>query len=211
MTNKRNTILFILSFLATCSMIFLLVLDKVNYFDDFSLIIENFFAKNIYFRFFYAITSIMTVTGIFLLVILLIYILRKKKRLYALKNFICTLLFGTLSLNLLKIIIHRTRPLEKLIAVEGYSFPSGHAYTSTIVYGFFILIIHRYYQKGKYKYLLYALFGLMIFLTCLSRIYFRVHYVSDVLTGFFLGIVTLSISNYFLKKSNQKYETKNKN
>ena len=197
---RRNIILFGFSLLAFFSMALLLFLDRVSFLDDFSVVVERLFESSSYYNFFYGITNIMSIVGIFLLSILLFYLLRKKKRIYALKNFIFTLFCGTLSISLLKILIGRSRPLEKILNVDGYSFPSGHAYTSTIVYGFFILIIHRYYDNSKYKYLLYFLFFLMIILTCMSRIYFKVHFVSDVIAGFFLGVLTLTISNHFLKK-----------
>lgn len=200
MKKRRNILLFIFCLLAVISLVLLLFLDRVYWLDDFSVVIEGLFDKDTYFNFFYGVTNIMSAVGIFLLSILMFYLLRKKKRVYALKNFIYTLLCGTLSISLLKILIGRSRPLEKVLDVSGYSFPSGHAYTSTIVYGFFILIIHRYYNNSKYRYPLYFLFLLMIILTCMSRIYFKVHFVSDVVTGLFLGILTLTISNHFLKK-----------
>ena len=182
---RRNIILFGFSLLAFFSMALLLFLDRVSFLDDFSVVVERLFESSSYYNFFYGITNIMSIVGICLLSILLFYLLRKKKRIYALKNFIFTLFCGTLSISLLKILIGRSRPLEKILNVDGYSFPSGHAYTSTIVYG---------------KYLLYFLFFLMIILTCMSRIYFKVHFVSDVIAGFFLGVLTLTISNHFLKK-----------
>lgn len=200
MKKRRNIILFIFSLLAVLSMMLLLFLDRVYFLDDFSITVERLFSDRAYFNFFYGITNIMSVLGIGLLFILLLYLLKKRGHIYALKNFVFTLFCGTLSISLLKILIGRSRPLEKVLNVDGYSFPSGHAYTSTIVYGFFILVIHRYYNNSKYRYLLYLLFLFMILLTCISRVYFKVHFVSDVLTGFFLGVLTLTISNHFLKR-----------
>ncbi len=196
---KRNLYIFILSFILFISILFLLIIDKVESIDNSSRYILNIFNNN-YHSFLLGITNIIGIAGILILSLLLIVLLKRKNKLKVLKTYIYTLTIGTTSISILKLIIHRARPTLKLLEISGYSFPSGHSYTATVVYGFFILIIHRYYNTNRYRYILYIMFFSMIILTCISRIYFNVHYVSDVLAGFFLGLVTLTISNHFLKR-----------
>ena len=72
-----------------------------------------------------------------------------------------------------------------------------------IVYGYLVLLIKKYYQGKREK--LYITFLLLaIFLTGFSRIYFNVHYITDVLAGYSLGIIILCISNYFLNHKANK-------
>ena len=42
---------------------------------------------------------------------------------------------------ILKVLIQRPRPVNRLIEVSGYSFPSGHTASSLAYYGFLIFII----------------------------------------------------------------------
>ena len=109
----------------------------------------------------------------------------------------------------LKFIFHRPRPLIPLLdAVPGLSFPSGHAFMS---FSFFGLLIYMINKKVKSKWLKYSLmsFLLLVVITIgISRIYLRVHYASDVVAGFSLGLMWLVISLWILhviekKKSHQ--------
>ena len=101
------------------------------------------------------------------------------------------LAFGTLTLwlavELLKIIIHRTRPYIKLEDIRiigsrasGHSFPSGHTSQS-----FFLatLLLHYYQVNIFISILLYGI-ALMVGIT---RIYVGMHYPRDVLGGAILG------------------------
>jgi undecaprenyl-diphosphatase len=86
---------------------------------------------------------------------------------------------------LLKEIISRPRPFmalgfgEPLLDVLGSSFPSAHAAVSFAMLPFF----EREYPKLKYLWLAFAL------LICFIRLYFPVHYLSDILFGAVLGYV----------------------
>lgn len=95
----------------------------------------------------------------------------------------------------------RPRPIDNRIIDEmGYSFPSGHAMTSIVFYGFLIYLIYKYCQNEKLKHYLIIGLVLLIFLIGLSRVYLGVHYTSDVLAGFLLGYAILVIFINFLEK-----------
>ncbi|MNW25145.1 phosphatidylglycerophosphatase B [compost metagenome] len=97
--------------------------------------------------------------------------------------------------TLLKYILQRERPpLDYLIEVTGYSFPSGHAMIATGFYGmlFGLWAIARR-SRGK-SIMLPVILGIMYSLiTAISRIYLGVHYASDVIAGMLAGGLWLYI------------------
>ena len=96
---------------------------------------------------------------------------------------------------LLKYLFRRKRPLAPLLkAVKGLSFPSGHAIMAVTFYGFIIYILFHTISHSGAKYILTVLLVILILLIGFSRIYLRVHYASDVLSGFIIGLLWLFIS-----------------
>lgn len=69
---------------------------------------------------------------------------------------------------------------------ETSGFPSGHAISATVVYGGLVLARDRLQDR---RYVVAAL--AVIFLVGLSRVVIGVHYVGDVLAGYFVGSVVL--------------------
>lgn len=117
-------------------------------------------------------------------------------------------LSSLLLMFLLKLIFHRERPLTPLLqAAEGFSFPSGHALMSVTFYGLLILISWQNIKQSWLKWMLSIILVLLILVIGLSRVYLRVHYVSDVLAGFCVGIVWLLLSLWILDRI-EKYSSK---
>jgi len=92
---------------------------------------------------------------------------------------------GEALVNGLKIAFQRPRP-SPLFAHLGYSFPSGHAFFAVTVYGMLTYWLTR--RTGHGRRLLWAGSVLLIALIGLSRVCLGVHYASDVLAGFALGL-----------------------
>jgi undecaprenyl-diphosphatase len=115
--------------------------------------------------------------------------------------FICLNLGGGALFSLiLKNIFRRPRPnIMQLIEITGYSFPSGHSMNSLIFYGFLIYLSLRY-MKHWSKYCISFGLALLILFIGISRIYLGVHYASDVIGGFILGIFWLIVSIWVFKK-----------
>ncbi len=101
------------------------------------------------------------------------------------------LIMITIINNVLKIIFQRNRPLDMIIFEDGYSFPSGHAMVSLAFYGMLIYLVNRYVNKKRTRIFLTVILSLVIIGIGFSRIYFGVHYVSDVLCGFSISICYL--------------------
>ena len=104
-------------------------------------------------------------------------------------------LTSVLLMFILKQFFHRERPLVPLLhEAKGMSFPSGHALMSFAFYGLIIYMIRQNVKRSGLKFLLTVLLLLLIFFIGFSRIYLRVHYASDVIAGFSLGLVWLVLS-----------------
>ena len=98
----------------------------------------------------------------------------------------------------LKYLIQRPRPEGyRLIEQGGFSFPSGHSMSSMAFYGFLIYLVHKKVKNEKKSKIYTAVFSILIILIGLSRIYLGVHYASDVLAGFSVGLSYLILGFFF--------------
>jgi len=96
---------------------------------------------------------------------------------------------------LLKNLFHRKRPLQPLLnAAKGLSFPSGHAIMAVTFYGLLLYISLSRIDVAWVKWVVSIIVVVLIISIGYSRVYLRVHYASDVLAGFIIGFLWLSIS-----------------
>jgi undecaprenyl-diphosphatase len=124
----------------------------------------------------------------------------KKHRWYSIKVPVVAI-SSLLLMFFLKMIFHRDRPLTPLLkAAQGYSFPSGHATMSITFYGLIIFLVWQNVKNLFIKWILTILLVLLIIFIGTSRVYLRVHYASDVLAGFCIGLMWLFISLWILKR-----------
>lgn len=94
-----------------------------------------------------------------------------------------------------KIAVDRPRPslVDPVATAHGQSFPSGHSMSSTIVYGALVLVFLPVLSRRLRPVLIGAavvLVGAIGF----SRLALGVHYISDVLGGYVLGMAWLAAS-----------------
>lgn len=143
-------------------------------------------------HFFLLITSlalIQFVTGIS--VAFLSFLAMTKKRIIFISPFLVSLLGGVFTNYLSKLSFHRGRPLNAIYFESSFSFPSGHATLAVVLYGFIIYYFWKKTSSRSAKNFLLA-FGIVLILAIgFSRIYLGVHYLSDVLGGYLLGIIWL--------------------
>ncbi len=130
---------------------------------------------------------------------LCLFIFIKDKR-YG-KYIVINLVTITLINNLIKLLVHRDRPLDIGMVVEkSYSFPSAHAMVSMAFYGFLIYLVCLKFKNPKAKFAYTLFMSLIILIIGLSRIYLGVHYASDVLAGFSFSLGYLIIYTQIVGK-----------
>ena len=94
----------------------------------------------------------------------------------------------------LKLLFNRPRPVIQLLKdVRGLSFPSGHAFMSSVFYGFIIYLVYREVKNRWLKWIIIIMLVIIILIIGFSRVYLRVHYTSDVIAGYCFGIMSLLI------------------
>lgn len=134
------------------------------------------------------------------LLLVLYFLFIEKRRWYSIKIPVIAL-SSMLLMFLLKQIFGRHRPLLPLLdEARGLSFPSGHAMMSFSFYGLITYLVWQNVTKVWVKWVLSAALLLLILFIGLSRVYLRVHYASDVLAGFCLGLMWLILSLWVLNK-----------
>ncbi len=98
--------------------------------------------------------------------------------------------------QLLKLTFQRVRPslFPGPFHLTSYSFPSGHAMGSIACYGMLAFVAIRI-MRNRSSQILLALAALMLVLGVgLSRVYFGVHYPTDVLGGYLAGAIWLAFT-----------------
>lgn len=108
---------------------------------------------------------------------------------------------GVLLMFILKNIFGRPRPEDPLLrTVSGLSFPSGHALISVAFYGLLIYLTWQTIANKFLRWFLIILLLMLILTIGVSRIYLRVHYASDVLAGFAMGLIWLVLSIWVVRR-----------
>lgn len=132
--------------------------------------------------------------------VLIMYFLIRKHKWYAIK--VPAIALSSLFLMFgLKHLFHRTRPdVPLLFHAEGLSFPSGHALFSVTFYGLLVYIIYKSVDHGFLKWSLIFLLVILTLIIGFSRVYLRVHYATDVVAGFCVGIIWLVFATWMLNK-----------
>jgi undecaprenyl-diphosphatase len=144
--------------------------------------------------FFTIMTIIGTPAGLcVLMVIASAYVIAKKHWRWAAYLLFTGIVGGLLNLWL-KSTFARARPelAEALRDAHGYSFPSGHAMGSTMVFGALSYIALRLFRRWNHRATALALTSSMIVAISTSRIYLGVHWISDIAAGVSAGIVWLT-------------------
>lgn len=111
-------------------------------------------------------------------------------------------------MKVIKSIVRRPRPEWRWIKESGFSFPSGHTICAVALYGCLILFVSK--SNLKCKKLIMFLLGFIGAIIGISRIYFGVHYASDVLGSLLLASGLLVLTNSFMNVEFKK-NVKNKN
>ncbi len=92
--------------------------------------------------------------------------------------------------GILKPWFDRDRPDEKLLALGGPSFPSGHAAGSVVFYFMSCTLLAAHYPQLRRP--MFVISSLWIALVWLSTLYCRAHWPTDILAGSAVGYLWLS-------------------
>jgi len=138
---------------------------------------------------------------------LALFFLLKKHRWYSLTVPVVSLGSFVVMLSA-KHIFSRARPDDPVFRTAmGFSFPSGHAMSAMTFYGLLIYLVWKNVDNVILKWILTFLLIIFIHLIGFSRIYLRVHYASDVMAGFSLGVIWLVLSLWVVHRI-EKYTKK---
>jgi undecaprenyl-diphosphatase len=144
------------------------------------------------------ITSLGGATVVFLITLISVgYFLLQKE--YTLLILILVATIGGAILDLeLKEYFARVRPsvIPRLVDVKSYGFPSGHSMMSTIVYFSLASLMIRIQGQRLYKIFVLSVAFSLTFIIGVSRVYLGVHYPTDVIAGWSLGLAWASLCWY---------------
>ena len=180
----------------------LAVFGKTSGFDQmvYDVIIAG---RNDFFDFYFTtVTKLGNTSIIIFVVILFVIIARNRHALFLVVSSIDCFLLTTI----FKHFVGRSRPTElKLIEQGGYSFPSGHTMFAVCIYGYLFYLAITKIKNKILRYIVSILLLLVILSIGVSRIYVGVHFASDVLAGYLLGVCYLLLlieveEKFYLKR-----------
>lgn len=128
-----------------------------------------------------------------------LFLLMPKRRQIALPISV-TVIVSWLTNTAVKNVVRRERPALMLLEEHSFSFPSGHAMNNAALYFAIIICLLPFCKKTWQRVAVWCLAPLPIIIG-LTRVYFNVHYISDVVAGWSLGlIIALICCDAVLKK-----------
>jgi membrane-associated phospholipid phosphatase len=115
------------------------------------------------------------------------------------KIFVIDCLGGVILSYGLKLVFSKPRPnlWQSGIEETSFSYPSGHALGSTILYGFLAYVLATRYPQLAF--LIYAGAVLLISAIGLSRLYLGVHWPTDIIAGYSIGFLWVMFCITMLK------------
>ena len=169
---------------------YLNIVKRIDNFDNFILFIIEKYLHNRYLDIVMPIVTFTGNLGIIWIVIALALIVDKPYRVIGI-SIILTLIIGTIvGEGIVKHIVRRVRPCNKQdntglhgLKPISYSFPSGHTLSSFAAAEMLSLFFTEYR----------IIFMAIAFLISLSRLYLYVHYPTDVIAGFIIGVLCSKI------------------
>ena len=112
---------------------------------------------------------------------------------------------GAILSNGLKLSFSKPRPQlwQQLITEKTYSYPSGHALGSMVLYGFIAYLLASHYPT--FAKIIYTFAVILIAAIGLSRLYLGVHWPTDVIAGYGVGYLWLMFSITMLKLQQSRF------
>lgn len=98
-----------------------------------------------------------------------------------------TFLGGDAVAFIVKNVVRRPRPTDKVIPDSGFSFPSGHVFGLTLLVLLTIYLVLPYVKNSESRFVLGVLLVIWLAVVAFSRIYLRGHFASDVIGSVLLA------------------------
>jgi undecaprenyl-diphosphatase len=111
---------------------------------------------------------------------------------------ICLMLtvpLGALMGEAIKLLVHRPRPFAAgpFGLWGGYSFPSGHTISATLLYGFVLMLLTPMLSRRRWRWMLTMTGALLVLCVAFSRVALGAHYLTDVIGAMVLGSTWLLV------------------
>jgi undecaprenyl-diphosphatase len=130
----------------------------------------------------------------------LLFMLLKRRRFFEMGVLFTTMVLGLLANLALKLTFIRPRPDIAPLAVENsYSFPSGHSMSAMIFFMIFTYLFYHFTHRVKASIWVLIIASLFTIGIGISRIYLGVHYPSDVLGGYLMGLLWVMLILVIIK------------
>jgi undecaprenyl-diphosphatase len=104
-------------------------------------------------------------------------------------------------------LVARPRPTADLVQVVGQigygSFPSGHVTNLTAIFGFLCVVVYTHLRRSWWRTLLLVLLATPIVSVGVARMYVGQHWPSDVLGGYLLGSIWLTVTIWLYRRAKQ--------
>lgn len=138
-----------------------------------------------------ALTALGSTIPVAVAVVVAVVYLAARRRLVAAVTLAAGALLTTGLVTLVKALEGRHRPADPLVHAGGPSFPSGHAAHAVVLFAVAVVLAPSL-PSARARAVLVAGAALLAVLIGLTRVYLRVHYLSDVIGGWGLAAATLS-------------------
>ena len=169
---------------------YIVIRKRIDKFDNYILYIIENYIHNKYLDIIMPIVTFTGNAGAIWVIIAIALIADRPYRLIG-NSIILTLIIGTIiGEGILKHIVRRVRPCNKLggfrmlsLNLTSYSFPSGHTLSSFAA----AEMLSLYFTQYRVVFMSLAL------LIAVSRLYLYVHYPTDVIVGFIIGVLCSKI------------------
>lgn len=173
------------------------ILIILYFFPEVDLKISEYFSKSqkpIILGVMWLISELASIYFILIISFVIAVVLIKNNKYKFLAFYLTSTVLGEAIILLIKEVVQRARPVY--FTNLGYSFPSGHATLSMILFGAIIFLL---WPKYKEKSLLLLFIPLLI---GFSRVYLNVHWLSDIIGGFFIGAIWLLFMSWIFFRGN---------
>jgi undecaprenyl-diphosphatase len=126
--------------------------------------------------------------------VLALWLIRRRARRMALWV-VTTMAVGGILGAVLKLLVGRNRPelLDPVARAAGYSFPSGHALNAALAAGVFLVVFLPLVRRGRVWLWVAAI--IVVGVTGFCRIALGVHWTSDVVGGWILGVAVVAATS----------------